>query len=393
MQNLAKFRVPMSTQSAQDWANQSGLSGNFPDYRVICSHLGIICHKTQSGKVALTQAITQARKKSGENSVAVPVANQENSSNTHMYTPPSPTPVSSGAAPANDSAVTAATLMQQAISLLGVAGQPSTTLSAEQITQVLALIQEHAPKPTAQELVVTLSDTGNSTNVGAAHHIFPQVLRIAAKRNHVYLYGPAGTGKSHLASQVAEALNLPFGCMSFCGQSTKTDLVGYMDAHGNYVSTPFYDLYKNGGVFCLDEMDAANPNLINLLNGGLAGKQMAFPCGMVTRHADFVCIASANTFGTGATEAYIGRNPMDAASMNRFLKIFTDYDRNLESAIFSEAACHMVWGERDRLKGRNGWVLSMRDIHRCHTFLSEGASEAEVYELCINSQLPQNLRK
>jgi cobaltochelatase CobS len=212
-------------------------------------------------------------------------------------------------------------------------------------------------------------------------------------RINLYLHGPAGTGKSFIAEQIANALDLPFGCMSFCGQSTKTDLVGYMDAHGKYVSTVFYDIYKNGGIFCLDEMDAANPNLINLLNGGLAGGQMSFPCGMVKRHPDFVCVASANTFGTGSTEQYIGRNPLDAASLDRFQKVTIDYCQNLERGLYSATACEMVWEERKRLQGRTGYVLSMRTIGRIDLYLAAGYSASEAYEMAINSHLNQNLRK
>jgi hypothetical protein len=389
----------MSTQSAQEWANQSGLSGNFSDYRALCAHLGIVCHKTQSGKVALSQAITQARKKSGENSVAVPVVNQENSSHTNMYTPPpSPTPVSSGAAPATESAVTAATLMQQAITLLGVAGQPSTELSAEQVAQVQALIAEHSGSQ-FRKLVVEVQNAPQ-IQIDIHHSILPRLIPMAAQRSHtghrntyLYLWGPAGTGKSELARNIADAHGLPFASMSFCAKSSKSDLIGYMDMKGEYISTPFYTAYKDGGVFCLDEIDSANPNLVTLLNGGVAGTQMSFPCGMVRKHPDFYLVCSANTFGTGANEQYIGRNPMDAASMDRVLKIYVPYCQQLESALYSREACEMVWAERKRLEGRTGFVLSMRAIYRIDAFLRSGMPADEVYNLCIHEQLNQNLRK
>ncbi len=143
----------------------------------------------------------------------------------------------------------------------------------------------------------------------------------------------------------------------------------------------------------MDEMDAANPNLINLLNGGLAGKMMSFPCGMVQRHPDFICVASANTFGTGSTEQYVGRNPLDAASLDRFQKVTIDYCEALERAMFSEAACNMVHTERKRLEGRTGYVLSMRTLSRIDKYLASGMSESEVYSLAIEAHLNKNLRK
>lgn len=390
MSNLAKLRVPTSTQTAADWCVDNKLSFNATDYRQVCNELGVHCHKTQSGKVALTQAIMQARKRNG---VAVEASSSstssENSSHTQTHTDMQ---THTQAVPATtDQAVTAANLMQQAISLLGVAGSSSNELSEAQITQVLDLIGKHSH--TSTRLVVENAEAGTSKDVGVHHNELPRLIRLASTREHLYLHGPAGTGKSHLAWQIAEALDLPFACMSFCGQSTKSDLLGYMDAHGNYIATPFYEIYKNGGVFCLDEMDAANPNLINLLNGGLAGKMMSFPCGMVSRHPDFICVASANTFGTGSTEQYIGRNPLDAASLDRFQKITIDYCTKLERSLYSESACQMVWAERKRLEGRTGFVLSMRTINRIEKYLAMGMSESEVYSLAIEAHLNKNLRK
>ena len=54
---------------------------------------------------------------------------------------------------------------------------------------------------------------------------------------------------------------------------------------------------------------------------------------MVERHEDFIAIADMNTYGNGATVEYVGRNPLDVASKDRFAFITMDYDENLESAI------------------------------------------------------------
>jgi hypothetical protein len=396
---MKNFRVPTASQSAQEWANENKLSGTFADYREVCKFLNITCHKTQSGKVALTQRILAERKKAKESVDVQQVITEEQTTlgvkytltEEHMQTHTPPADTAQGAAPATADAVTAATLLQQAIGLLGIQSQGSHTLTEGQMQQVLDLIKSHSHTVTTLRVENTTTET--TKDVGVCHNELPRLIKLAQMRINLYLHGPAGTGKSFIAEQIANALDLPFGCMSFCGQSTKTDLVGYMDAHGKYVSTVFYDIYKNGGIFCLDEMDAANPNLINLLNGGLAGGQMSFPCGMVKRHPDFVCVASANTFGTGSTEQYIGRNPLDAASLDRFQKVTIDYCQNLERGLYSATACEMVWEERKRLQGRTGYVLSMRTIGRIDQYLAAGYSAAEAYEMAINSHLNQNLRK
>ena len=399
MSNLAKFRCPSSTQTAQQWADDNKVVGSFSDYRQLCRHLSVHCFPSQSGKVALSQAITAARKKAGTNSVAVsdvcvsePSVSSSNPP-THMYTP-TPAATAQGAVPANDQAVTAATLMQQAISLLGVAGQPSNTLSPEQVEQVCELIHTHAPKPTAHEIVVRNEKTGTTHSVGVAHEIFQEVLEWVEDKVNVYIYGPAGSGKSHIGFQVAEALGIPFGAMSFSNQSLESKLFGQINPlTGEYMPTEIYRIYSGGGVFMLDEADNASANLLNALNMALANDSASFPTGMVKKHPDFICIATANTFGNGATEEYVGRNPLDGAGKNRYISMFAGYDKNLEAARFSRQACELVWAERERLAGKKGWVLSMRDIDRCEKLFRRGYSAEVVYKRAIEANLPANLRK
>jgi cobaltochelatase CobS len=58
----------------------------------------------------------------------------------------------------------------------------------------------------------------------------------------------------------------------------------------------------------------------------------------VKRHPDFRCIGAANTWGSGATADYIGRNKMDGAFMSRFpVKLAWDYDEAFERQISGNA--------------------------------------------------------
>jgi len=54
---------------------------------------------------------------------------------------------------------------------------------------------------------------------------------------------------------------------------------------------------------------------------------------MVKRHADFVCVAAGNTYGNGATSEYVGRNPIDAATKDRFVFIDVNIDEAVENAM------------------------------------------------------------
>lgn len=170
---------------------------------------------------------------------------------------------------------------------------------------------------------------------GIQHAVFPTVLTGISERMPLWLVGPAGTGKSTIGEQAAQALGLDFSSKSCSAQTTEVALLGYMSATGDYVTTEFRKRYEHGGVFLLDEVDNGNPNVLTVLNSALSNSFMAFPDGMVHRHENFVLVATANTFGNGATAEYVGRNPIDKAFINRFSVIQVGYDSAVEEAMLA----------------------------------------------------------
>ncbi len=102
--------------------------------------------------------------------------------------------------------------------------------------------------------------------IGVQHFMFPLLLKAIEAELHVALVGPAGTGKTTAGEKVAEALGLNFHIQSFCRQTTKSDLLGFKDAHGNYQTTPFRRWFQDGGVFIGDEWDAGNENANLIVN-------------------------------------------------------------------------------------------------------------------------------
>ena len=161
----------------------------------------------------------------------------------------------------------------------------------------------------------------------------PQLLYLLSKRHHVYLYGGPGGGKSTAAKQAADALGIQFGYISLNPQTPDSRLMGYMDATGNYRETLFHKLYRDGGVFCIDEMDNASASLLTTLNSCLENGHGAFPNGMIPRHENFVVVATGNTAGRGANPQFPDRRPFDCAFSERFTFIEWDYDQQLEEAI------------------------------------------------------------
>jgi hypothetical protein len=190
---------------------------------------------------------------------------------------------------------------------------------------------------------------------GLTHELFEKVLAAVARQVNVYLPGPPGTGKSHMVEQIAEALQTAFGVTSFSPMSTESKLLGFRNAHGDYVTTVFRQRYEFGGVMLLDELDNANPAIVAVLNGGLANNQMEFPDGVIKRHGDFVAIATANTLGTGPTAEFAGRQRLDPATLNRFVKIQIDTDEVMEDKI--------VNGLIGDVKGQQ-WLRKIRHVRR-----------------------------
>lgn len=177
---------------------------------------------------------------------------------------------------------------------------------------------------------IKVGDKDAKKITGKTHKEFKNIVQHLAIRDHVMLVGPAGSGKTTVCAQAAEALELEFYCKSVCAQTSKAELLGYMDANGNYITTEFRKAYENGGLFVLDEVDAGNPNVISVLNSALANDLCAFADKMVRKSEDFVLVACGNTFGMGADRQYVGRNQLDAATLDRFSVIEFGYDESLE---------------------------------------------------------------
>ncbi|OGI26197.1 MAG: hypothetical protein A3J76_01210 [Candidatus Moranbacteria bacterium RBG_13_45_13] len=79
-----------------------------------------------------------------------------------------------------------------------------------------------------------------------------------------------------------------------------------------------------------------------MLNTALANDCCAFPDGNISRHKEALFVAAANTIGRGADVRYIGRNALDATTLDRFVFIRMDIDENLETALCGGRYDHSV---------------------------------------------------
>lgn len=108
---------------------------------------------------------------------------------------------------------------------------------------------------------------------------------------------------------------------------------GYQDGNGLYHDTNFYKAVKHGGLFFMDEMDSSASEVLVGLNACLANGYFDFPNGTIQAHKDFRVISAGNTIGRGATDDYAGRQALDLSTLDRFLCIKIDYDKNIDMAV------------------------------------------------------------
>ena len=247
------------------------------------------------------------------------------------------------------------------------------------------LIKENGIIP--HKTIIEFKDkkTGVKKDVGLQHKDFERVLRTIDAKVNIALVGPAGSGKTTIVYNAATTLGLSFASQSVSAQSTVFDFFGYKSATGEYVPTLFREKYEKGGVFLLDEFDAGNPNVLAALNQATANSYCPFPDKMIEKHKDFIIVMAGNTFGGGGTIDYVGRNKIDAATLDRFAFIYIDYDEVLERALSTnEDWCTRVQAYRKiAMIKKVRTIISPRATFNGQALLESGLSIGDVEEMTI----------
>ena len=332
----------------------------------------ILRHGSTQGAASMIQTLAVRKD-------IVPFAEEKTEKPVDYDTPPFGE-IKQPAAPAGKAAV-----IQQMQELMAQALAPDNTSNGVSEQDVIALIEKYAHKPAEKNIVVTLPAGKKALGTKLVHEQFDQVLKAVAAEVPVMLVGPAGSGKTTICEQVAQALDLRF---YFTGAvASEYKLSGFVDAQGRIVSTAFRDAYTNGGLFLFDEVDASMPQAIMAFNAALANGHCDFPGDTepTKRHPDFRVVAAANTFGRGADRQYVGRNQLDAASLDRFVIISMDYDEKLERALAgnTEWARKVQRIRREINKQQIRHIVSPRASIQGARLLAAGFSTDEVLESTV----------
>lgn len=286
--------------------------------------------------------------------------------------PPVPTPNSEnpptvGAIPSLPPMPESATksARQQALDVL----LQEPTVNAEQLRQ--AVKEELAKqKPVIKHIVI--KDRAEPKEVkGRVHKLFTEIVQRVSIGQNVMLIGPAGSGKTHVARQVADALSLPFGAISMSLGTTEADLFGKSLPQENggfkYVDSVLTNMCPNPGLFLIDELDASDPNTLVKLNQFLEQREIFLPGRAhgqhLVMHKQFYIMACANTAGLGFDAVYSGRERLDLSTIDRFKanQLVMSYCDELEKELIDPEV--LQWGLNIRKqieKNKLGHIMSTR---------------------------------
>lgn len=263
--------------------------------------------------------------------------------------------------------------------------------------KVRRLVHDEVTKLSLPVTVEVIISETEKIDIGMAHRQFDTLLKIVSMydqnghRMNVYLHGDAGSGKSKGAQLLAKSLDLNYSFVSLNPQSAESRIFGYMNVQGNFVETPFFKCYTEGGVFCFDEIDNASPALITTLNSLLENGLGAFPHGIFKRHKDFICICTANTNGRGGNIYYPERRALCSTFIDRFVFLDWGYDHKLIKAILrciigddSEKYYDYVSSKKEELQARYpSHIVSPRAYIQGAILKRNGFDDDDIYSAVI----------
>ena len=223
------------------------------------------------------------------------------------------------------------------------------------------------------------------------HPIFEEVMFHLNCGDNVMLVGPKGCGKTHIVEQVANVMKRRHAILSLSGGVTEGKILGRVvpnvqTGKSEFHGTPFTDMYENGGVVLLDEVDGGDPNVLLSLNLALSNRKLVLDRTknpIVNQHDDFLAMAAANTFCNGADRKYVGRNQQDSAFTDRFVQLYMDYDHELEAKLCPNHPDLVKHVHHYRAKVRENKMereVSMRFLLRAYNWMNHGKG----LDYCLN---------
>lgn len=231
--------------------------------------------------------------------------------------------------------------------MLKIAGKPSMT--EEQIKDLATRVAEKVAKDVAKDEIedyvekptVISIDTKEPRKIdGLIHKAYEEVLRCVLTQRPTYMVGPSGSGKSELAAQIAQAIEIRLASLCCSATTDEVHFVGRPLLHnGDFAPSPILSGYEAGNyLLFLDELDRVLGAVTTTINTALANGVFPVPLRhdnpMATRGDNVYWLAAGNTDMSGISDRF-SADKQDGALRNRFRTqmVVVDYDKKLERAI------------------------------------------------------------
>lgn len=257
-------------------------------------------------------------------------------------------------------------------------------------------VKDIVPRP-----IEVKSPAGVVTIEERTHPLFEKVLRLLMANVHVLLVGPAGCGKTTLAAQCARALKVAYHRVPYTAGASESWLLGRFLPTGDagrfeYSPSQAMNHYESGGLTLHDEIDAGDPNMLLILNSLTDGADyFANPVSgrSHARHERAYMMAAANTHGTGADIQYVGRNQLDAATLDRWYIVEMDYDAALEKSLTTPFWFDKLANLRRRArKAKLQRTVSTRMMIKAARAEQAGIAQGEIMSDLVSGWSPDELK-
>lgn len=166
----------------------------------------------------------------------------------------------------------------------------------------------------------------------------------------LYVYGPTGSGKTSVVTEVAARLGWSVQSMTCFGRMEMADLIGYpvpVARDGKSVFEFQYGVLpkamKEGHILILNEIDLVDPSELAGLNDVLEGRPLVIAQNggeIINAHPMFRVIVTGNSNGSGDDSGdYAGIVRQNLAAMDRYRMMYIGYpDKQTELSILASKA-------------------------------------------------------
>lgn len=237
--------------------------------------------------------------------------------------------------------------------------------------------------------------------------IFDTVLHaLKTPEINVLIKGPAGSGKSLMASELAQQLGLEFYAFSCSGSMRYGHVIGsdklYVDPDtkqtvSKFELTELMSACQRPCLILLDECFSLAPDILIGLNGLFEPTNRAIETkgGTVKLHCDCKVVVAANSDGRNIDRNYAGARRVDGSTLDRFITFRVDYDTTVETNILNSLPkIHRDYIKDNFKKFRQAvkqnnilFDVSTRRLATCCKLVSGGLPCHEAFSAALLGQL------